>query len=83
MLSAADELDIYRTRWLVSEVEMRLAREANSLAQDALCDAAQFIDAVRQDAIREGWWTDWDQAMRGKITAALQAINKNPSTGGK
>lgn len=38
---------------------------------DALTDAAQFIDAVKQDAISEGWWTDWDQRMREKITNAL------------
>lgn len=41
---------------------------------DALTDAAQFIDAVRQDAIREGWWTDWDQQMRDKITGVLTAL---------
>lgn len=45
-------------------------------AQDALCDAAQFIDAVKQDAEREGWWTTWDQEMRGKITNALQKIDE-------
>lgn len=43
------------------------------LARDALTDAAQFIDAVRQDAISEGWWTEWDQQMRDKIGAALKA----------
>lgn len=40
----------------------------------ALTDAAQFIDTVKQDAVREGWWTEWDQQMRDKITAALVAL---------
>ena len=47
---------------------------AINAASDALTDAAQFIDAVRQDAISEGWWTDWDQQMRDKITKALRDI---------
>lgn len=42
---------------------------------DALIDAVQFIDAVRQDAIQEGWWTEWDQQMREKITKALEIAN--------
>lgn len=45
------------------------------LAEAALCDAAQFIDAVKQDAIREGWWSEWDGQMRQKITDALISIN--------
>ena len=40
---------------------------------DALTDAAQFIDAVKVDAQREGWWTEWDGQMREKITVALKA----------
>lgn len=44
-------------------------------ARDALIDAAQFIDTVRQDAQREGWWTSWDQEMRDKITKALESID--------
>lgn len=56
-----------------------------NVAQDALCDAAQFIDAVKQDAQREGWWTEWDQQMREKITKALlecerHRVNKGAST---
>lgn len=47
------------------------------LARDALTDAAQFIDTVRQDALREGWWTEWDQQMRDKIGAALKAMYGN------
>ena len=54
---------------------LRMTKTERLLAQDALCDAAQFIDTVRQDAIREGWWTDWDQAMREKITTALKALD--------
>jgi hypothetical protein len=48
-------------------------RKALDLSVDALTDAAQFIDAVRQDAIRENWWSAWDQEMREKITSALLA----------
>jgi hypothetical protein len=51
-----------------------LPTPAELLAQDALCDAAQFIDAVKQDAVSEGWWTEWDGQMREKITTALRAI---------
>lgn len=49
----------------------------SDLARDALTDAAQFIDAVRQDAISEGWWTEWDQQMRDKIGKALLAMYGN------
>jgi len=44
-----------------------------NLAENAMLDAAQFIDAIRQEAIQDGWWTDWDQQMRDKITNALKA----------
>jgi len=45
--------------------------ERERLATDALTDAAQFIDAVAVDAKKEGWWSEWDQQMREKITKAL------------
>lgn len=48
--------------------------ERECLATDALTDAAQFIDAVAIDAKNEGWWTEWDQQMREKITRALSAL---------
>lgn len=57
-------------------VETFNAVEPILTSRDALIDAAQFIDAVRQDALQEGWWTDWDQEMRGKITKALEAIDR-------
>ena len=50
---------------------LRLVSEA---CEAALCDAAQFIDTVRQDAIREDWWTEWDQEMRNKISVALALV---------
>lgn len=34
-----------------------------------LPDICQLIDAVRQDGISEGWWTEWDQSVRDRITA--------------
>lgn len=53
--------------------EIERLKAAQELARDALTNAAQFIDAVKQDAVKEGWWTEWDDTMRGQITAALMA----------
>ncbi len=46
------------------------------LMRAALVDAAQFIDSVKPDAVSEGWWSDWDQEMRGKIALALSSQDR-------
>jgi hypothetical protein len=60
--------------------EVERLRVAQILARDALTNAAQFIDAVKQDAVKEGWWTEWDDTMRAQITADLQAHYANITT---
>lgn len=49
------------------------------IAEDALIDAAQFMDGVKPDAVAEGWWTEWDGDTREKISKALFAINEQKS----
>lgn len=75
-----DDLAIL-ARWLsrCAYENDRLNCGSGWLAESALIDAAQFIDTVKQDAVREGWWTDWDQEMRQKITTALMAIDDERS----
>lgn len=41
---------------------------------DALCDAAQLLDAIKPDAVREGWWSEHDDNVRKKLTDAMKEL---------
>lgn len=60
MLSVADELDIYRTRWLASEVNLRLA-EAEKERLRAIIKGAEI--ALARDS-------DIDGAMKCLLSAS-------------
>ena len=53
---------------------------AISDAISVLTDCAQFMDAVRADAIQEGWWSEWDQQVRNRLSATLVALYALPNT---
>lgn len=66
--------EVWQKRAQAAEGALPALVKALEEARDAITDAAQFIDAVKIDAEREGWWTTWDSEMRQKITAALTSI---------
>lgn len=41
---------------------------------EALCQAAQFMDAVKPDAVKEGWWSEHDSNVRKALSDAMQGL---------
>lgn len=39
---------------------------------NVLTDCAQFMDGMKNDGVREGWWSDWDQQVRDRISDVLR-----------
>jgi hypothetical protein len=51
----------------------------NNIDEEALLiDCAQLIDAVKMDWSLQGAWSEWDQAVRDRITKRLRWITTNP-----
>lgn len=57
--------------------ERNSAQAALNLCIAAMTDAAAVLDAAKQEWILESAWSDFDQAARDKISAALKAAYAN------
>lgn len=54
--------------------------ENNVDEEQLLIDCAQLLDSVKNEWSQDGSWSEWDQAVRDRITRRLRWINTKPET---